>query len=246
MARHQQQQHVRRQRGAGLAEGVQDQRFLALARAGAQQHRTGADMGAQRGARGQRRLRHHHVKLDAAGDGHIGHAQRTHAGRIGLGLRRHQRYATCRVDQQAAKARRLAQRALRQAGVGQHHRHLRAHALADQVGPYFRLHQDADAGLEMADETAHHAGHVIRQIGLHQPRAMPGEQRLAGGAAGRGHVGQHDAAGRILRQQRVDQRLGSARFTHRHGMHPDRQRRSAGGRKRTRRGYCGRTGRGSS
>ena len=121
---------------------------------------------------------------------------------------------------QAAEAPAAPQRAFRQARVDQRHRHP-AGAGGDQVGPDFGLHQDADARLEVAQEAPDHEDGVVRQVGLHQALAMLAEQRGPGGAAGRSHVGKHDAAVGPGLHQGVDQRFGRARLAHRHGMHPD-------------------------
>nr|GEU28095.1 hypothetical protein [Tanacetum cinerariifolium] len=183
VARHEQQQRPGRQTGARLAVRVQDQGFLPFPGAGAQQHRprpnraaAGVDGLAQRRARGQRGRWHHHVELDAAGHFHARRAQRAHAGGIGLGLRSDQRHAVRRFADQRAKALGLAQRALRQAGVGQHHGHAAPAARGDQVGPDLGFHQDAHRRLEVRDKARHHQAGVIRQERLHQARAMFGEQ----------------------------------------------------------------------
>ena len=127
------------------------------------------------------------------------HAQLAHARGVVGRLRRHQRDGARGLKNQLAQALRLLQRTLRQARIGQHHRHAVALALVDQVRPHFGFHQNADARRKVADKARRHGARVVRQIALHQARAMPGEQRLAGGAAGGGHVGQHDAAVAAIR-----------------------------------------------
>jgi len=116
---------------------------------------------------------------------------------------------------------RLRQRARGQARIDQRHRHPLPRALRHHVRPHFGFHQDAEARREMPQKTRDHPAGVVRQITLHDARAMPAEQRAAGGAPGRRHVREQHRVRRIRVQQRVEQRLGRARLADRDRMQPD-------------------------
>ena len=95
----------------------------------------------------------------------------------------------------------------------------RAAALGEQVRPDLGFHQHADRRIGVAQEAADRAGHVERQPGL---RVAVAQQRLAGGAAGRGAVREEDANAGSRRAQGVEQRRGGARLAERDRVHPDR------------------------
>ncbi len=108
--------------------------------------------------------------------------------------------------------------ALRQPRVRQHHRHRCAPCAAcSRLGQTSVSMITPTAGAKRLHEAARGARRVEGQPGLH----ITFVQQLAAGLdAGGGAAGQHQAhAGHAL-AQRLDQRLGGARFAHRHRVHP--------------------------
>ncbi len=215
MARHDHQQRIPH---LGLDQRIEYQGLLAIARDRAQQHRTRADPVAQPGALVQHGRRRRDVKLDAAGDAHVGRAELAQACRVGLGLRRDTGQTPGRIADQPRQALSLGQRARRQAGIDQHHRHPIPFTGSHHVRPHFGFHQHADRRRKAPDEAPHQPADVIRQIALPDTSA---EQDLAGGAPGRRHAGEQDRVIGIGGQQRVDQRFSGTGFADRYRMHPD-------------------------
>jgi hypothetical protein len=94
-------------------------------------------------------------------------------------------------------------------------------AAGDQVRPDLGLHQDADARREMAQEAPHHEAGVVGQDRTGPRARRAGEQRApVARPVGVMWVSRMRLVG-IRRQQRLDQRLGGARFAHRHRVHHD-------------------------
>ena len=70
-------------------------------------------------------------------------------------------------------------------------------------------------------EASHRVRQVVGQIALqHAARPARGDLR-AGRTTGRRHMSQQKARLWIALSERIDQRLGGARFAKRHGMNPD-------------------------
>ena len=73
----------------------------------------------------------------------------------------------------------------------------------------------------MVKETAAGIWQVVGQVGLQQPVAVFGDQFAARRPAGRRHVRQQQRMVRVVVEQRLDQRLGSARFADRNDVQPE-------------------------
>ncbi len=104
-----------------------------------------------------------------------------------------------------------AGRFFRQAGIDEQQWNAYVMAGGHQVGPDLGLQDEADAGPEVAEKTAHRTGVVVGQIGPQDPVA---EQLLRGLPAGGGHVGEQDAVLRVAGEQRGHQGLGRPRLAH--------------------------------
>ncbi len=200
---------------------VEDQRFLALARAGEQQHRAGTQRGAQASPRLDEFRRRREVELQVADHLHTPGADLTHPLGVRRRLRQHEREVAGRLAHQVRRALRLGERLLRQPCIDQHHRHALLARDGEQVRPGLGFHPDADHRPERAQEAPHGERQVVRQVDLRHSARPLLHDRSSGLAAGRRHVGQQQTVPRIRVQQRRDQRFGGARLADRHGVHPE-------------------------
>ena len=217
MTRHDEQQRIDRNR----LERSQDQFLFAIPGAGAQQHPARAEPPAPCRAEDKLFFRRQHVELDAAGNRHRGHAEPLQPGRIRRRLRTCPRQPPRRRTDQPAQAFTARKRAGRQARIDQHYRNAVPVAARHQIRPDLGFDQQARLRPIVAQQPTDHPAGIVRQVALHHSRAMPGEQRLAGGASGGRHVGQQDAMSRPRIEKRFDQWCGGAGFTDRHRMYPD-------------------------
>ena len=137
-------------------------------------------------------------------------------------LREHQREpAGGRLDQRAL-TQASPERARRQPGIDQRHRHGFALSRSHQVGPQLGLHQQANGRAPGSQKAAGGAGIVIGQIGLNEAiTEFFGEQIRCGIATGRRHAGHQDAGVRVARSERAHQRLRGTRLADRDRVNPD-------------------------
>jgi hypothetical protein len=219
VAGHHDQQYVR---GAQPAKGFEQRAFLAFPGArGDENLALRPEAVTETGAEGQHRGRWCDVELDVACDHQVAGAQFGHAAAVAFGLGADGAQAGEGVAGQAADAPVAPGRALRQAGIDHGQRGIAVPAAFDQVWPQFGFHQDADARMEVAQETPDCPRHVVGQVDALHPRGELAEEFCCSGPAGGRHVGQQQAVVRVGFQQGMQQRGAGAGFAYGYGMQPD-------------------------
>ena len=162
------------------------------------------------------------VEFEVAGDRINRSAELRDSLGITRRLREHQREpAGGRLDQRAL-TQASPERARRQPGIDQCHRHGFALSRSHQVGPQLGLHQQANGRAPGAQKAAGGAGIVIGQIGLNEAiTEFLGKKIGSGLTTGRRHAGHQDAGVRVARSERAHQRLRGTRLADRDRVDPD-------------------------
>ena len=201
-------------------QGLQPQRFFALARAG-QQHHGALLPGTPGAALGQLQGIGLHVELQIAHHSLHRRAQAAQALGVGLGLCPHRRQPRVGRARQPRQALGLAQRRGIEPGIGQHQRHALGAANGHQIGPDLGFHQQAKLRTKVAHKTLHSTGGIPWQPGLQ----IAGLQQFGPfGAARGGAMGEQHAHGGPARTQCRQQDGGGACFPQGDGVNPHQRR----------------------
>ena len=138
-------------------------------------------------------------------------------------LCRHECSAGKHGAEQGAETAISRHRLLRETGARQHHRNAAPPALVEQVRPEFRFHDDGDRRLRAIDEPAHGPRRVVRQI---THGGAVAEQRLRSSPSRRRRRRHDHGTSRMAIVQGVHDRGGRGDFPQRHGVQPDRRART--------------------
>ena len=216
MARHDHQQQAG---NVHLLQRVEQQHFLAVARAGSKKYRTLlAELRAQLPAQLQHRGRRLDVELEIARHGNIFCAEAAQARGIVGSLRGDGGEFAQRSAGQPRKPRIAACGFFRQARIQQQQRHAACAAGVDQIEPDFRFHQDADLRFEAAQKSLHRKRIIIRQVHAQHAVAI---QLLAGSAPGGRGMGEQNLMIGIGCAQPGNKALCGAGLAYRNGVQPD-------------------------
>ena len=199
-------------------ERIEQQRFLALARARREPDRARcAEARAEACPQFQRRRRDCDVELEVTGDNRLRRTELGESRRVGRRLRRDPRKAAQHRPDQGLEAPVPTRGALGEPGIDQEQRHSRRVCRSDQVRPQLGLEDESGGRPEVLVERIHGKRHVIRQPCLDHVIA---EQRLSRFAARGGHVGEQECSARVCGLKPLHQRCRRARLADRHGVDP--------------------------
>ena len=220
MPRYQHQQcarEPRRQRGVG----VQQRLLLAGMRAARDPDGPRSDVSQpQLAALADARFCDLHVELDVAD--HMGSSAVRAEGDEALGilrtLRRDEGAGRHRGSEKRSETAVSGDRSWRQARIGEHHGHVSAPALVEQVGPQFGLHDEAQAWSNSRQEAAYRSRRIV---GQEAHIDVVAEQRQRARPARRCRGGQDEGHRRMARAQLANQRCRCAHFAEGHRMQPE-------------------------
>ena len=166
MPRHQDHECFAERCFVAPGQGVEEHRFLAIARGREEQDLAVTRSGAERSTAFDQRRIGREVELEIADDHDLLGADFVHALGIGLRLRQHLREASRRLAHQFLQPLRLRSRARRQARVDQHHWKTGRSRFSQQIRPGLGFHAQAHDRRIGTKQASHRKRHVVGQVDL--------------------------------------------------------------------------------
>ena len=200
-------------------QGVENQRFFPLARAGGEKDRAiPSKLGSELFSQRQHILWHQAVEFEVAGDAHFFRAQRLEPPGIVFGLGGNPcQAAKCGAGQRREPAI-TARGFCRQTGIDQIDGYPIFLARLHKVWPQLGFHENADNGTKMAQESMHRPGKIVRQVSLQQRVAEQIFSSLTPGGSG---VGEQYPVPGIMSAQKLNQGFGRAGFADGNRVQPN-------------------------